>query len=47
MFLSRPIKVKPDDTVEILAKEHERICSKVNLSVVTGVFVHPTFGPGE
>ena len=47
MFLSRQIKIKPDDTAEILAKEHGQICSKLNLSVITGVFVQPTFGPGE
>lgn len=46
MFLTRQIKVKPDDAAEILAKENGRICSKMNSSVVTGVFVQPTLGPG-
>ena len=44
MFLSRQIKARSDDAAEILAKENGRICSKINLSVVTGVFVQPTFG---
>ena len=44
MFLTRKIKVKPDDAPEILAKKNGQICSKMNLSVVTGVLVQPTFG---
>ena len=44
MFLTQEIKVKPDDAPEILAKENGRICSKMNLRGVTGVFVQPTFG---
>ena len=46
MFLTRQIKAKPDDAAEILPKANGRICLKVNLSVVTGVFVQPTFGTG-
>ena len=46
MFLIRQIKVEPDDAAEILAKENGRICSKMNLSIVAGVFVQPTFGAG-
>ena len=39
MFLTRQIKVKPDYAAKILAKENGRICTKIDLSVVTGVFV--------
>lgn len=39
MFLTQQIKVKPGDAAKILAQEDRRICSKMNLSVVTGVFV--------
>lgn len=46
MFLTRQIKVKPDDAAEILAKENGRICSNMNLRVVAGVFVQPTLGTG-
>ena len=44
MFLIRQIKVKHDDAADILAKEDGRICSKVNLSVVTEICVQPTCG---
>ncbi len=40
MFLTQQIKVKPDDAAKILAQADGRICSKMNLSIVTGVFVH-------
>ena len=36
MFLIRQIKVELDDTVEILAKENGRICSKMDFSIITG-----------
>ena len=46
MFLIRQIKVEPEEAVDILAKEDEQICVKVDLAIVTGVFVQPTFGTG-
>ena len=46
MFLTRQIKARSDDAAEILAKENGRIGSKMNLSIVTGVFVQPTLGTG-
>ncbi len=46
MFLIRQIKVELDNAAEILAKENGRICPKMDFSVVTGVFVQPTFGTG-
>ena len=44
MSLTRRIKVNPDDTPEILAKENGRICSQMDLNIVIGVFVQPTCG---
>ena len=46
MFLTRQIKVKPDDAAEVLATENGRICLKMDLSAVAEVFVQPTFGTG-
>ena len=36
MFLTRQIKVKPDDAAKILAKENGRICTKINFSADPG-----------
>ena len=44
MSLTQQIKVKPDDALEILAKENGRICSNIDLSVITRVLMQPTFG---
>ncbi len=46
MFLTRQIKVKPDDAAEVLATENGRIYLKMDLSAVAEVFVQPTFGTG-
>ena len=46
MFLTRQIKVKPDDASEILVTENGRTCLKRDLSVVAEVFVQSTFGAG-
>ena len=46
MFLTRQIKVRPDDAAEIPATENGRTCSIMDLSVVTGVLVQPTCGTG-
>ena len=46
MFLTRQIKVKPNDASEILATENGGICLKRDLSVVTEVFVQSAFGTG-
>ena len=47
MFLIRQIKVEPDEAVGILAKKNEQICVKMDLDIVTGVFVQSTFGTGH
>ena len=46
MFLTRQIKVKPDDAAEILATEGGRIYSKRDLNIVTEVFVQSSFETG-
>ena len=46
MSLTRQIKVKPDDALEVLAKENGRIYLNMDSSVVTKVLVQSTFGTG-
>ena len=46
MFLSRQIRAKTDGAAEILTEQNGPLRSKMNLSVVTGIFVQPPFGPG-
>jgi hypothetical protein len=44
MSLTRQVKVKPDDALEILAKENDGIYLNMDSGVCSGVLMQSTFG---